>query len=160
MALTIEDGTGVDGADSFNTAAQSAAHEVAYFGASTITETPAGEAALRRAWVVMSALSWNADIWPTFGGTIPDAVKVAQAVFARAEFGSVNALSPTVSAAGADAVIEVKGIKFQPNAIGITPEKAAEYSRPVVTMAFDLLKPYLNYNPAAGGGAYPAVFTA
>lgn len=160
MALTIEDGTGVTGADSFNTAVQAAAHEVDYFGASTITDTPAGEAALRRAWVVMSALGWKSDLWPTFGGTVPDAVKVAQAVFARAEFASANALSPTVSAAGGKTLVEVKGIKWQANAMGIAPEKVAEYSRPVVTMAFDLLKPYLDYNPAFGGGAYPAVFTA
>lgn len=151
MALVIEDGTGVTGAESFNTAAQAAALETSYFGTPSITDDATGEAACRRAWVVLSALTWNDGLWPTFGGTIPDAVKIAQAVFARAEFASVNALSPTVSVAEGKTLTKVDGIQWTPNAMGLGPDKVVEYSRPVVTMAFDLLKPYLAHNPAVGG---------
>lgn len=151
MALVIEDGTGVDGADSFNTVEECSAHAVAYFGHSLSGSEADKEAALRRAWVVMSALAWKAGLWPTFGGSIPEAVKIAQSVFARAEFKSANALSPTVSVAGGKTLTKVDGIEWTPNAMGLDPEKVALYSRPVVTMAFDLLKPYLAHNPALGG---------
>lgn len=148
MALTIEDGTGVAGADSFITAVQAAAHEVAYFGASSITDTAAGESAMRRAWVYMAALDWSVDLWPTFGGTVPDAVKVAQAVFARAEFNSPNFLSPSQSLSGRRILSKVDTIEWDVQNAPAT----IEAMRPIVTMGFDLLNPYLARNPTKGGG--------
>lgn len=151
MTLVIEDGTGVTGADSFNTVAECSAHAVAYFGASLNGSDGEKEAALRRAWVVMSALTWRDGLWPTFGGTIPEPVKIAQSVFARAEFKNVNALSPTITVAGGKTLTKVDGIQWAPHAMGLDPDKVAQYSRPIVSMAFDMLKPYLAYNPAVGG---------
>jgi len=148
MALVIEDGTDVDGADSFVTAVQAAASEVSYFGASSITDDDAGEASLRRAWVYMAALDWKADTYPLFGGTIPDAVKVAQAVFARAEFQTPNFLSPSQSLSGRKVLSEVKGIKWDVQSAPAT----IEAMRPVVTMGFDLLKPYLAKDLSKTGG--------
>lgn len=144
MALTIEDGTGVAGADSFNSVADCSAHAVAYFGASLNGNTADKEAALRRAWVFMGALEWLPGLWPTFGGTIPAAVKLAQSVLARAEFKAVGALSPEVALAGRKVLTEVSGIKW--SLVG--DAATVEQSRPVVTMAMDLLRPYLAIDPA------------
>lgn len=139
MALTIENGTGVAGADSFNTVEQCSAHAVAYFGASLSGNAADKEAALRRAWVFMSALDWLPGLWPTFGGTIPAPVKLAQSVFARAEFKAAGFLSPEIAMTGRKVLTEVDGVKW--SVIG--DAATVEQSRPVVTMAFDLLRPWL-----------------
>lgn len=153
MALIIENGTGVPGADSFNTVAECSAHAVAYFGASLAGNNADKEAALRRAFVYMSALDWKPDLWPTFGGTIPQAVKLAQSVLARAEFQKVNALSPTVALQGRKVLNKVDEIGWDvshgPNTI--------EAARPIVTMAMDFLAPYLARNPAKSGGTFDLV---
>lgn len=153
MALTIENGTGVAGADSFVTVAEFATNEIAYFGASLAGSTADKEAALRRAFVYMSALDWKPDLWPTFGGTIPQAVKLAQSVLARAEFQKVNALSPTVALQGRKVLNKVDEIGWDvqhgPNTI--------EAARPIVTMAMDFLAPYLARNPAKSGGTFDLV---
>jgi hypothetical protein len=95
MPLTIENGTGVTGADSYVTVAECEAYAVAYYGAPLTGSPVKKEAALRRAYAYMMGLPWkqSAD-YPLFGGTIPDAVKNAQHEFARAEFQSVGILSP------------------------------------------------------------------
>ena len=147
MALVIEDGTDVTGADSFVTASQAAVSEVSYFGASSITDDAVGEASLRRAWVYMAALDWKADTYPLFGGTIPDAVKVAQAVFARAEFRSLGFLSPSEALSGRKTINKVDAIGWDVQSAPAT----IEAMRPVVTMGFDLLNPYLAKNLAQGG---------
>jgi len=147
MTLTVEDGTGVTGADSFNTVDQCSAHAVAYFGQSLNGNTADKEAALRRAWVYMAALQWQADLWPTFGGTIPEAVKIAQSVLARAEFKAVGALSPQVTVSGKKVLNKVGSIGWDVQSGPNTVEAA----RPVVTMATDLLGPYLAVNPAQSG---------
>jgi hypothetical protein len=155
MTLTIEDGTGVDGADSFNTVAECADHAVAYFGESLAGSDAMKESALRRAWVYMSALSWKTDdegksLWPTFGGTIPDAVRLAQSALARAEFKAVNHLSPEVTVSGKKVLTGVKGITWEVQSGPNTVEAA----RPVLPMVMDLLKPYLAKNPAQSGGTF------
>ena len=144
MALVIETGAGIVGADSFNTVEACSAHAAAYFGASLSGNTADKEAALRRAWVFMAALDWKAGLWPTFGGTIPDAVKLAQSVLARVEFKAAGALSPEVTLSGRKVLTEVKGIKWQV----VGDAATVEQSRPVVTMAMDLLRPYLAIDPA------------
>lgn len=153
MALIIENGTGVPNADSFITVAECSAHAVAYFGQSLNGNNADKEAALRRAFVYMSALQWKPDLWPTFGGTIPEAVKLAQSVFARAEFQKVNALSPTVALQGRKVLNKVDAIGWDvqhgPNTI--------DAARPVVTMAMDFLAPYLARNPAKSGGTFDLV---
>lgn len=140
MTLTIENGTGVTGADSFVTVEECSAHAVAYFVTSLHGNDVEKEAALRRAWVYMATLAWKADYpWPTLGGTIPEPVKVAQSVFARVEFQNVGALSPNVTRSS-NKVLNKAGeigwsVSHGPNTV--------EAARPVVTMAMDLLKPYL-----------------
>lgn len=144
MPLVLETGAGVAGADSFVTVEQCSAHAVAYFGASLSGNAADKEAALRRAWVFMSALDWRAGLWPTFGGAIPEPVKLAQSVLARVEFKAAGALSPEVALTGRKVLTEVKGIKWQV----VGDAATVEQSRPVVTMAMDLLRPYLAIDPA------------
>lgn len=144
MALTIETGGGVAGADSFNTVVQCSAHAVAYFGASLAGSDADKEAALRRAFVFMSALEWRAGLWPTFGGAIPEPVKLAQSVLARAEFKNAGYLSPNVALGGRKVLTKVGPLAWTPS----EGKNTVEESRPVVTMAMDLLRPYLAIDPA------------
>lgn len=144
MALTIEDGTGVTGADSFQTAAECESAEVLYFGTSLTATVQMRDAALRRVWVFMSALDWLDDMWSTFGGSIPNEVKNAQMALARAEITKPGYLSPQVATAGQKVLTGVKGITW--DVIG--NRATVEGARPVVTMAFDFLRPWLKINPA------------
>lgn len=147
-ALIIENGTGVPNADSFITATTCSEIATAYFG-SSLTHSPADkDAALRRAWVFMSALDWQPDLWPTFGGTIPQAVKTAQCVLARLEVTTPGFLSPNVALQGRKVLNKVGELGWD---VRHGPDTVAA-ARPVVTMAFDLLKPYLANNPAEGPG--------
>lgn len=143
MTLVIENGTGVAGADSFVTGAEYVTFVSAFFG-DTVT---ANEPAIRRAFVFMSNLPWKPDTYPLFYGAIPQAVKNAQAVFARAEFQSVGVLSPQVTVGGAKTLVEVKGIKWQAKASPNTVEAA----RPVITMAMDFLQAAGLLKPDTGG---------
>ncbi len=144
MPLTIEDGTDVNGADSFITIAEFSSMLTDYFAVQPEGTDPEKEAALRRSWVLMSGLEWNPSLWKTFGGSIPFNVKLAQAVLGRAEVLSPLALSPQVTLSGRKVLTEVKGIKWT-----LTGGKdSVEESRPVVTMAMDLLRPYLLEDPA------------
>jgi len=98
MPLTIENGTGITGADSYATVAECEAYAVDYYGASLAGSPVSKEAALRRAYAYMMGLPWKQSAgYPLFGGTIPQAVKNAQHEFARAEFQSVGVLSPQSS---------------------------------------------------------------
>lgn len=144
MTLTIEDGTGVTDADSFNTVAEFTAHVEAYFGESLSESDATKESAMRRAWVFMTALEWLPGLWPTFGGSIPSQVKLAQSVLARVELGSVNALSPSVTLTGQKVLTGLDSMKWEV----IGDANTVEQSRPVVTMAMDLLRPYLAIDPA------------
>jgi hypothetical protein len=148
VALIIENGTGVAGADSFNTVDECSAHATAYFGASLNGSNAAKESALRRAFVAMSAFDWLPALWPVFGGEIPEAVKIAQSVLARAEFQSVGALSPSVTT-GPRKLLTGAGEVSWTLVPGVNDVAS---QRPVVTMAMDLLRPYLATNPAEAGG--------
>jgi len=144
VALTIEDGTDVDGADSFATLAEFATICTDYFGAELDKTNTMKEAGLRRAFIAMSGLEWSAGLWATFGGTIPDAVKTAQGVLARVEVLKPLSLSPDVTLSGRKVLTEAKGIKWAV----VGDANTVEESRPVVTMAMDLLRPYLAYDPS------------
>lgn len=153
MALIIENGTGVTGADSFVTVAQFDSYGVDYFGATLAGTNTEKEAALRRSFAYMRGLDWLPDLWPTFGGAIPDVVKIAQSILARTELQKVNALSPTVALQGRKVLNKVDAIGWDvqhgPNTV--------ESARPVVTMAMDFLAPYLARNPAKSGGTFDLV---
>jgi hypothetical protein len=149
MALIIENGTGVPNADSFITTAEMAALETDYFG----TASTANEAALRRAWVYMRSLDWLPDTWVTFGGTIPQPAKLAQCVLARLEIATPGYLNPGVTLSQLKVLNKVGEIGWAVRGGPVT----VEASRPVVTMAFDLLKPYLAKNPNKSGGTFDLV---
>ncbi len=149
MALIIENGTGVANADSFITTADMAALETDYFG----TATAANEPALRRAFVYMRALEWLPNTWVTFGGTIPQPVKLAQCVLARLEVTTPGYLNPGVTLAQMKVLNKVGEIGWDVRGGPAT----VEANRPVVTMAFDLLKPYLASNPNKSGGTFDLV---
>jgi hypothetical protein len=156
MSLIIETGAGIPGADSYVTVAECEAFALAFFGQSLAGSAAAKESALRRAARFMDSLPWKGTrtfgrnqglAWPRTGVTdaegneileteIPEEVKDAQHIFARAEFISPNILSPTVTLTEAKVLIEVKGIKWQPRAAPNTIETA----RPVVTQALDIIE--------------------
>ena len=134
MPLIIEDGAGVAGADSFVTVAEFDTFNADYYGAALSGDGK--EAALRRAFVIMSNLNWKPDLWPTFDEEIPQAVKNAQSAIARVEFQSPGSLSPVFDASKAKTLTAVGSIQWQPKAAPNTVEAA----RPVVTFALDMLK--------------------
>ena len=148
MPLVLENGTGVAGADSFGSALELDEFVLDYFGATLSQTQPLKEAALRRAYVYMSGLSWKAGLWKTFGGTIPEEVKRAQLALARAEIQSVGVLSPSVTPQPGKILTRAGDLSWSPN----TDNSSVEESRPVITMAFDLLAPYLDLNPARDKG--------
>lgn len=140
MALTIEDGTGVTGADSFITEAEYDAAQVDYFGTALTGDTATKEAAIRRGWLYLKSLDWKSTAeYPTFGGTVPEDVKAAQAILARAEQQSPGGLQPSVIPAQQKVLNRVGEIGWK--VIGATGTDA---QRNVVTMATDLLTPYVN----------------
>jgi hypothetical protein len=132
MALVIENGTGVTGADSYVTVAECEAYATAYYGHS-LTGSPASkEAALRRAYAYMMGLPWKTDTYPLFGGTIPQQVKNAQHEFARAEFLSVGVLSPSVTLR--DSVVNMERVG----------EISVGYDTSRLTASVDVAAPYVS----------------
>lgn len=144
MPLTIETGAGIVGADSFETVSECEAFSLAYYGQNAAGSTAHKEAALRRAFYYMQALRWKSGLWPTFGGSIPASVKNAQTLFAKAELGQTGILSPQVTTAGQKVLNKVDVMGWEV----IGKESGVEASRPVITAAFDFLRPYLDYDPA------------
>ncbi len=139
MALIIENGTGVAGADSFITVAELDAYALAYFGHAAHDGTATKEAALRRTFVYLKSLPWLAAYpFPTLGGTIPDDVKLAQAVLAYWEALTPNILQPNVTPANQKILTKAGEIGWT-----ATGQTGVDAQRAVVTMASDLLKPYL-----------------
>lgn len=145
MAVTIENGTGVTGADSFITAAELDAYELDYFGATGTETVVLKEAALRRAWVYLKSLNWLSTApFPTFStddppaGTVPEDVKLAQALLAIYETDNPNGLQPSVVPSQQKVLNRVGDIGWQ-----VTGASGVSSQRAVVTMADDLLKPYL-----------------
>lgn len=136
MALTIEDGTEVSGADSFITGAEYVADVASLFG-ETVT---ANEPAIRRAFLYLKSLSWKSDYpFPTLGGEIPADVKQAQSILARYEAATANGLQPTVVPGQQKVLTQVGNIGWT-----ATGQTGINAQRAVVTMAADLLKPYVN----------------
>lgn len=140
MALTIETGagTGVIGADSFATVAEFEQVQIDYFGAPLDGDTTAKEAALRRAWLFMGSLGWS-EAYPTFGGGVPSVVKIAQSIFARTELAEPESLQPSVTPGQQKILTRVGEIGWE-----FVGSKGVDPQRRVVTMAVDLLKPYLH----------------
>ncbi len=113
MALTIEDGTGVTGADSYATRAGYIAFASDYYG-ETVANEDAIDAPLRRATAYLDGLRWKGSrtngrsqplAWPRKSmvdcdgndigeNTIPDELLTAEYELARAEAASPGVLSP------------------------------------------------------------------
>jgi hypothetical protein len=136
-SLIIEDGSGVAGADSFITAAEMDALAQQLFALPDGASLAVKEAALRRAFLYMKSLSWR-DEFPTFDGTIPDDVKKAQGILGHYEKDNPNGLSPNVVPGQQKVLNRVGDIGWQ-----VTGQSGVNAQRAVVTMAQDLLKPYL-----------------
>ncbi len=140
MALTIEDGTGVTGADSFITEAEFDTTQVDYYGSALTGDTAAKEAAIRRAFLFMRSLQWlESSDHPTFDGTIPDDIKVAQGLFAREELSTPGALAPSVVAGQQKILTGVGDLTWTP-----TGSSGVDSQRTTVTLAMDMLKSYLS----------------
>jgi hypothetical protein len=144
MALVIETGAGIAGADSFATLAEGTDFSVKYFGADLTGDTAAIEACYRRGFYDMRGLRWKDGLWPTFGGAIPLEVKQAQVIFAKAENAKQGVLSPRVNLGRAKTLTGIDVMKWETSG----PEATVENSRPVETAAFDFLRPYLIFDPA------------
>jgi hypothetical protein len=141
MALVIEDGTGVTGADSFVTVAEYEAYVLDYFG-ETVT---ANEPAMRRAFGYMRSLNWIDDAFPTFAGTIPQAVLDAQSIFARAEVAEAEGLQPTLTPGQTSVLVGVDSLRWQ-----VTGAGGTDAQRRVVLMALDRLKGLIEPSDVSG----------
>ena len=137
--LTVEDGSGVAGADTFITVAELDAICLKYFDHTETGSEAKKNGAIRRAWLYLKSLPWKSDYpFPTLGGTIPEDVKLAQGVLAHYEKLNPNGLAPSVVPGQQKVLTRVGEIGW--TAMGQTGVNA---QRAVVTMADDLLKPYL-----------------
>ena len=140
MALVIENGTGVTGADSFITVAELDTVCDKYFAHTETGSTATKEAAIRRAWLYLKSLPWRSEYpFPTLGGTIPADVKTAQAILAHYEKSNPNGLAPTVVPGQQKVLVRAGEIGWQ-----VTGQTGVDAQRAVVTMAQDLLKPFLS----------------
>lgn len=135
MSLTIAPAG--DG-DSFITLAEYDAFQTGYFGAAIAGTAVEQEAALRRAYLYLTTLAWD-DAFPAFGGEVPRNIKLAQAVLARVEQAEPGALQPSVTPGAQKVLTRVGEVGWE--YIGA---KGVDAQRRVVTMAEDLLKPYLD----------------
>ena len=140
MALVIETGAGISGADSFITVAEFEATTLKLFDHTEAGNTSSKEAALRRAYLYLKSLSWKSDYpFPTLGGTIPADVKTAQAILAHYEKANPNGLQPTV-VPGQQKVLTRVGELSWAN----MGQAGTDAQRASVFMADDLLKPFVN----------------
>lgn len=139
MALTIEDGTGVTGADSFATTAELDTICTNYFAHAETGSNAHKEAALRRSFLFMRSLNWSSDyVWPVMDGTIPTDIKNAQCIFAHYEMATEGGLAPTVVAGQQKVLVKAGEIGWQ-----VTGASGVDAQRGVVMMAMDLLADYL-----------------
>jgi hypothetical protein len=135
--LVIEDGSGVAGADSFITVAELDAIAEKYFNKPAFDGEPSKKAALRRSFLYLKSLKWR-DEFPTFDGTIPPDVKLAQGILAFYEGFNPNGLQPNVVPGQQKILIRVGELGWQ--AMG---QAGVDAQRSKVLMAQDLLDPYL-----------------
>jgi hypothetical protein len=146
MALTIEDGTGVTGADSFITLDDQDAICTDYFAHVDTGSDTAQEAAIRRAFLYLKSLRWKSEYpFPTLGGTIPDDVKTAQGILAHFEKETPNALQPSVVPGQQKVLNRVGEIGWK-----VTGTTGVDAQKLNVTMVESLLAPYLVNGGASG----------
>lgn len=171
MALIVENGTNVAGADAYASVADCSAWAVKYYGHALTGSNDDKEAAIRRATAYLDGLKWKGQrtygrsqslAWPRDGvadcegnaiasDEIPDELIFAQHVLARAEFQSPGILSPSVSL-GAVVKREKVDVIEQEYDTSRLQGNSAEL-RPLVTMAMDKLQCLLAVQP--GGRRIP-----
>ena len=145
MPLTIETGAGVIGADSFATVAEFEQFGQDYFGHVAGGSVAHKEGALRRSFAYMHSLNWRDDVsFPTFGGTIPAAIKQAQSAFAQVELATVGALQPNVVSGQQKVLNKVGELGWQ-----VTGSSGVDSQRTSVLMANDFLRDYLRLDGAS-----------
>jgi hypothetical protein len=135
--LVIEDGSGVAGADSFITSAELDVIAGKYFNKPAFDGDASKKAALRRSFLYLKSLKWR-DEFPTFDGTIPEDVKLAQGILAFFEGFNPNGLQPNVVPGQQKILTRVGELGW--TATGFS---GVDAQRAVVTMAQDLLAPFL-----------------
>lgn len=138
--MIIETGADIDGADSFIDVASFDVISVNYQSAALTQSDAIKEAALRRAFLFMRSLNWIGS-FPTFEGTIPDAIKTAQGLLAYHEVSNPNTLQPNVTTGQQRVLNKVGEIGWQ-----VTAASGVDSQRAQVMIAMDLLQPYLDNN--------------
>lgn len=171
MALIIENGTNVAGADAYASVADCSAWAVKFYGHALTGNNDDKEAAIRRAVAYMDGLKWKGTrtfgrsqslAWPRSGVTdceglsiasnsIPPEVIYAQHVLARVEFQSPGVLSPSVSlgAVVKRGKVDVIDVEYDTARM----QGNIDELRQVVTMAMDKIACLLAVQP--GGRRIP-----
>lgn len=155
MALIVEDGTNVAGADAYDSVAGCSAWAVKYFGHALTGSNDDKEAAIRRVVAYLDGLKWKGTrthgrgqsrAWPRDGVTdceglyiasdvIPPELIFAQHVLARVEFQSPGALSPSLNLGGVVKREKVDVIEVEYDTARL--QGNAQEMRPIITMAMD-----------------------
>lgn len=171
MALTVEDGTNVAGADAYSSVADCSAWAIKYYGHALTGSPDDKEAAIRRAVAYLDGLKWKGTrthgrgqslAWPRGGVTdcegltiasdeIPDELIFAQHVLARIEFQSPGALSPSLNLGAVVKREKVDVIEVEYDTARM--QGNADELRQIVTMAMDKIKCLLAVQP--GGRRIP-----
>lgn len=167
MALTVEDGSNVTGADCYADVAACSAWAALYYGHSLTGSTADKEAAIRRAVAYLDGLKWKGSrtngrsqslAWPRKDVTdcegiaiaadeIPSEIIFAQHVLARAEFQSPGILSPQVTLGAVVKREKVDVIEQEYDTSRL--QGSAQELRPLVTMALDKITCFLSVHPGA-----------
>lgn len=171
MALIVEDGSNVPGADCYADVAACSAWAVLYYGSALTGSNADKEAAIRRATAYLDGLKWKGQrtygrsqsiAWPRDGvtdcegnaiasNTIPPELIFAQHVLARAEFQSPGILSPSVSLG---AVVKRERVDVIEQEFDTSRLQGnIDELRPLVTMALDKIGCLLAVQP--GGRHMP-----
>lgn len=171
MALIIEDGTNVAGADAYASVADCSAWADEYWDGSLSGSTSKKEAAIRRAVTYLNGLKWKGKrtygrdqslAWPRSGVTdcegisiasdeIPAELIFAQHVLARVEFQKPGALSPSVNLSEVVKREKVDVIEVEYDTSRM--QGNADALRKIVTMAMDEIACLLAVQP--GGQRIP-----
>lgn len=170
MALTVENGTGIAGADAYADVASCSAYAVNFYGSSLAGSPADKEAAIRRAFAYLSTLPWKGvrthgrdqgGAWPRTGVTdsegyaiadnvVPGEVIAAQHELARAEFQSPGILTPSATKAKAAVSMEkVDVIQVEYDTDNLTG--TIDDVRPTITAAMDKIKGLLASDPIGRG---------
>ena len=145
MALVIEDGSGIENADSFADATAYRAWVLKYFNETVTDDEAAIEAAIHRTVAYMNTLNWLGTqdhelCFPRDSATaIPKAVINAQHAFTKAELETPNALSPSIQGGNQSVLKKAGDIEFE-----IIQSTGNE--RVNINMAMDFINPLIVSN--------------